>query len=509
MARTIETIGVVGAGAMGMGIAQIAAQAGLTTFLHDNRDGAATAAVAAIGQTLNGLAAKGKLRQDEAEAAAARLVPAGDLTALAGCDLVVEAIVEDLAAKRTLLEQLEAIVAQDCILATNTSSLSVTAIAASCRDQWRVAGLHFFNPVPLMRVVEVVRGSHTDSVVIEELLRLAQRLGHRGVETKDTPGFIVNHAGRAYGTEALRMAEEGIADFDVIDRILRDGVGFRMGPFELFDLTALDVSHPAMEAIFTQFYNDPRYRPSYIGRQRLAAGRVGRKVGSGFYDYVDGKRVANATPETPITAVPLLPVWLDPAQARDNEPVSALLKQLGATIEQGLRPSADALCVLSPLGEDAATAAVRAAVDPRRTVCIDMLMGLDRHRTLMVTSVTSAGIIDAARYLFGRDGVTVSVIRDSLGFVAQRVMAMVVNTGCEIAQQQIASPADIDDAVRLGLGYPLGPLAWGDKLGPQLILTILERIHAISGDPRYRPSAWLRRRAQLGLSLSWPEPSVI
>jgi 3-hydroxybutyryl-CoA dehydrogenase len=508
MAKTIDTIGVVGAGAMGMGIAQIAAQAGMRTLLHDHRDGAATAAVAAIGQTFAGLVAKGKLRADAAETATARLEAAGDLTALAGCDLVVEAIVEDLAAKRRLLEQLETLVAQECILATNTSSLSVTAIAAGCRHPHRVAGLHFFNPVPLMRVVEVVRGAHTDQQVVQDLLLLAQHLGHRGVETKDTPGFIVNHAGRAYGTEALRMAEEGIASFDVIDRVLRESAGFRMGPFELFDLTALDVSHPAMEAIFAQFYNDPRYRPSYIARQRLTAGRVGRKVGGGFYDYVDGKRVATGSIVPPSTPMSLPSIWVADAHLDCSSSLVTLLRKLGATIEELPMPSASALCILSPLGDDAATAVVRAGVDPRHTVCVDMLPGLDRHRTLMVTSATSGEMIDAARHLFGRDGVGVSVIRDSLGFVAQRVLAMVVNTACEIAQQQIATPQDIDDAVRLGLAYPSGPLAWGDQLGAGRILHILERIHAISGDPRYRPSAWLRRRAQLGLPLSWPEPSI-
>jgi 3-hydroxybutyryl-CoA dehydrogenase len=185
-----------------------------------------------------------------------------------------------------------------------------------------------------------------------------------------------------------------------------------------------------------------------------------------------------------------------------------LLQQLGAIVEEGDRPSASALCLLSPLGDDGATSAVRAGVDPRRTVCIDLFTDLHRHRTLMVTPATDADMIAAARTLFGGDGVGVSVIRDSLGFVAQRALAMVVNTACEIAQQQIATPADIDSAVQLGLGYPMGPLAWGDSLGAGRIFTILDRIYAISGDPRYRPSAWLRRRAQLGLSLSWPEPSV-
>jgi 3-hydroxybutyryl-CoA dehydrogenase len=508
MTRIIATVGVVGAGEMGKGIAQIAAQAGLKVFLLDNREGAASAAVTALGELFGTLVAKGKLPSEAAEAARALLVPVRDLTALGECDLVVEAIVEDLSAKRTLLQQLEDVVSENCILATNTSSLSVTAIAAACRHPLRVAGLHFFNPVPLMRVVEVIGGSHTDEHVVEALLILSERLGHRGVRAKDTPGFIVNHAGRAYGTEALRMAEEGIASFDVIDRILREGVGLRMGPFELFDLTALDVSHPAMEAIYAQFYNDPRYRPSYISRQRLAAGLTGRKAGSGFYDYVGGKRVASSDePPLPFSG-PVPPIWLEPRSDDEDGSLRVLLQQLGAIVEEGDRPSASALCLLSPLGDDGATSAVRAGVDPRRTVCIDLFTDLHRHRTLMVTPATDADMIAAARTLFGGDGVGVSVIRDSLGFVAQRALAMVVNTACEIAQQQIATPADIDSAVQLGLGYPMGPLAWGDSLGAGRIFTILDRIYAISGDPRYRPSAWLRRRAQLGLSLSWPEPSV-
>jgi 3-hydroxybutyryl-CoA dehydrogenase len=227
---------------------------------------------------------------DAAAACKARLQPAADVQGLAACDLVVEAIVERLDVKQALFRELEAAVGPDCVLATNTSSLSVTAIAAGLERPQRFAGYHFFNPVPLMKVVEVIAGLKTDAAVCEGLATYARQMGHTPVQAQDTPGFIVNHAGRGYGTEALRIVGEGVADFATIDRILRDQVGFRLGPFELMDLTALDVSHPVMESIYRQYYEEPRYRPSVITAQRLAAGMVGRKSGEGFYRYLEARR---------------------------------------------------------------------------------------------------------------------------------------------------------------------------------------------------------------------------
>ena len=187
--------------------------------------------------------------------------------------------------KQKLFAELEGVVQADCVLVTNTSSLSVTAIAAALKRPAQFAGYHFFNPVPLMKVVEVIAGLKTDPAVCVQLTAFAKAMGHTPVQAQDTPGFIVNHAGRGYGTEALRIVNEGVADFATIDRILRDQVGFKLGPFELFDLTALDVSHPVMESIYNQYYQEPRYRPSVITAQRLAGGVVGKKVGEGFYKY--------------------------------------------------------------------------------------------------------------------------------------------------------------------------------------------------------------------------------
>jgi len=276
-------IGVIGAGAMGRGIAQLFASSGQQVQLFDTRAEAIDDALQFNRNLLQRAQAKGKMTEAELEATIARMQPAQKLEDLKDCDLVIEAIVELLEVKQKLFADLEAIVREDCVLATNTSSLSVTRIASSAKHPGRVAGFHFFNPVPLMKIVEVVRGERTDERVIEGLVELANTAGHFPAITPDTPGFLVNHAGRAFGTEALRILSEGVATPSQIDRILRDGPGFRMGPFELFDLTGLDVSHAVMESVYEQFYHDPRYTPSFIAAQRVAAGLLGRKTGQGFY----------------------------------------------------------------------------------------------------------------------------------------------------------------------------------------------------------------------------------
>ncbi|KAB0743529.1 3-hydroxyacyl-CoA dehydrogenase, partial [Pseudomonas aeruginosa] len=379
----IRCIAVVGTGAMGTGIAQIAAQAGLTVWLFDSRAEAAAEARQRLRQTFQSLCGKGKLGAADAEAAQDRLRVAERLEQLADCELVVEAIIERLEAKQDLLRRLEAIVAPETILASNTSSLSITAIAAACERPQRVAGLHFFNPVPLMRVVEVVDGLAGAPEVGDALLALATRLGHRGVRAKDTPGFIVNHAGRAYGTEALRILGEGVAECAEIDRVLREGAGFRMGPFELLDLTGLDVSHPVMESIYQQYYQEPRYRPHPLTRQLLAAGHLGRKSGQGFYRYVDGQPQDKPGPQPVPRVAALPPVWLGCESEADRRTLAELLRRLGAEPETGERPSAAALCLLAAWGEDLSSAVQRFACPAERSVGIDLLCDLERRRCLM------------------------------------------------------------------------------------------------------------------------------
>jgi 3-hydroxybutyryl-CoA dehydrogenase len=498
-------IGVVGTGAMGRGIAQIAAQAGSTVYLHDSQPGAAEAARDHLHQQWLRMADKGRIDAGQPQLWRDKLVPVASLGELAPCTLVVEAIVERLDAKRELLLQLESIVAPDAVLASNTSSLSITAVAATLARPERVAGFHFFNPVPLMKVVEVVAGLRTGAAVCERLARYARAMGHTPVMAQDTPGFIVNHAGRGYGTEALRIVSEGVADFATVDRILRDQVGFKLGPFELLDLTGLDVSHPVMESIYHQFYDEPRFRPSAIAAQRLAGGLLGRKSGEGFYRYVDGTAQVPPEPAAPVVAE-MPPVWVSTRAARRAE-LYQLLKDLGARIETGTSPSAQALTLVAPLGFDVTTVAVVERLDPARTVGIDMLIddAATRRRVLATNPATREDMAAAAHALFARDGKAVSVIRDSGGFVTQRVVATIVNIASDICQQRICTPADLETAVTLGLGYPLGPLAMGDRWGPTNVLEVLFNMQTVYGDTRYRPSPWLRRRGAIGLSLTHPE----
>ncbi|CAM3628804.1 3-hydroxyacyl-CoA dehydrogenase [Polaromonas hydrogenivorans] len=500
-----KTVGIVGTGAMGRGIAQIAVQAGSIVKLMDAQAGAAEKAHQALCSQWDKLVEKGRIGADAADSHKARLRVAGTLADLSDCDLVIEAIVERLDIKKALFAQLEAIVSAQAVLASNTSSLSVTAIAAALKHPERFAGYHFFNPVPLMKVVEIIAGLKTGADTCHGLSQYARQMGHTPVQAQDTPGFIVNHAGRGYGTEALRIVSEGIADFATIDRILRDQAGFKLGPFELMDLTGLDVSHPVMESIYHQYYEEDRYRPSVITAQRLAGGLLGRKTGEGFYRHDGG--VAQVPGEAPVPVVAEMPpVWVSPRAARRSE-LLQLLKNLGAHIETGPSPSPQALTLVAPLGFDITTVAVVERLDPARTVGIDMMIddAATKRRVLATNPATRSDMRDAAHALFARDGKAVSVIRDSGGFVTQRVVATIVNIASDICQQGICSPKDLETAVTLGLGYPMGPLAMGDRYGPTNVLEVLFNMQTVYGDQRYRPSPWLRRRGAIGLSLMHEE----
>jgi 3-hydroxybutyryl-CoA dehydrogenase len=496
-----KKVGVIGTGVMGRGIVQVLAQAGSSVIAYDMNPGQAQSARdQAIGM-IEKLAAKGKIAAQLAASAPQRISIAMDLGDLADCSLVVEAVAEDLEIKRTLFRQLEEIVSSDCVLATNTSSLPVTAIAAGCDRPERVAGFHFFNPVPLMKVVEVIPGLRTDPQVTARLTAYAEAFGHRAVATADTPGFLVNHAGRGLTTEGLRIVQEQIAEPRVVDRILEDAAGFRLGPFALLDLTGLDVSSKVFHLIYDGFLQEPRFRPSPLAELRVAAGLYGRKSGEGFYRYREGTREPFHD-EVPHVFGSAPAIWLGGVDAPFHEEMTALFSGSQFTIDDGISPAPDSAVILAPVGHDLTHECFEKNVDPARALGIDPLFGSDDEGriTLMACPATRHAIRDAVHAGLARNR-PVSVIADSPGFVCQRVVAMIVNIACDIAQQAIATPRDIDDAVRLGLGYPQGPLSWGDALGPATILTILERLHSFYGDPRYRPSPWLTRRARLGLSL--------
>lgn len=489
--RSDLTAGVAGAGTMGRGIAQVLAQCGARTLLFDAQPGAAEKAQASIGDALRRMAEKGRLA--DPQAVLGRIEVVSSLEAFAPCHLVIEAIVEDLAAKRSLFSALEKIVPEDCILASNTSSLSVTAMAAACRHPGRVAGYHFFNPVPVMKIVEVVDGVLTEPGVGEALAALAKRFGHAPVRCQDTPGFVVNHAGRAFVPEALRILSEGVADPATIDRILVDAAGFRLGPFGLMDLVGLDVNHAVMKSMYRQYFEEPKYKPSFLAEPRVAAGLLGRKSGRGWFEYAPDMKLP---PEPPAPRAKPASAWAVPA-------LRELLSSLGMKIADS--PDRADVCFVAPLGRDATAAALENKLDPARTVAVDPLFGFAKRRTLMVNPLTNKEAREQAHALLASDGVPVSVIRDSPGFVAQRVVAHIVNVGCDIAQMRIATPEDLDRAVTLGLGYPKGPLALGDAVGPKRILEVLTAMHDLYQEPRYRPSPWLRRRAALGISLTTPE----
>ena len=486
--------GVAGSGTMGRGIVQVLAQCGVRTLVFDAKRGAAQAAKDAIGKSLAALVQKGRVQQPDADAALARIEIVDSLAALKPCHVVVEAIVELIAPKQELFQALEKIVADTCILASNTSSLSVTAMASACAKPGRVVGYHFFNPVPVMKIVEVVDGELTEPWVGDAMVALAKRYGHKPVRCKDTPGFIVNHAGRGFVPESLRVLQEGVADFATIDRILVDACGFRIGPFGLLDLVGLDIAHGVMKSMHGQYYGEPKYQPSFLSDPRVAAGLLGRKTGRGWYKYgKDG--IAERIPEIPAPSAKPVSVWCVP-ELKDF--ISKFTR-----IEA--KPTPDSICLVAPLGHDATSTALQLNLKADNTVAIDPLFGFAKRRTLMTTPVTRPEARDAAHALLASDGVPVSVIRDSAGFVAQRVVAHIVNVGCDIAQQRIASPEDLDSAVMLGLGYPKGPLGMGDAAGAAKILAVLEAMHAFYQEPRYRPSPWLKRRAQLGVSLTSKE----
>ena len=501
--RADLVIGIVGTGAMGRGIMQVAAQGGLSVVAYDAKAGAAEAARAGIAQALGRLVDKGSLSRADAEAAISRITVAKELAEVARAHVVIEAIVEQLDVKQALFATLDGMAAPDAILASNTSSLSITAIAARCRAPERVAGMHFFNPVPMMKLVEVIPGLKTAPWVTEALMVIGRRMAREPVLCADSPGFIVNHVGRAYVPEAARIVAEGIAEPVEVDRIMTGAVGMRMGPFTLLDLVGADVSVAVMESLWSQFYCEPMYATQPILRQRVEAGLYGQKTGAGWYAYADGKR--QEPPPRPAPAARPRSVWVSRREEAAAAAARGLLAKLGARLEEGGTPSPEALCIVTPTCRDCTTEIVQQGLDRRRAVALDTMFNFDKHRTLMVAPGVDPTMRDAAHGLLGADGAGVSVINDSPGFVAPRIVAHIINIGCQVAQRGIATPADIDKGAKLGLSYPYGPLEWGDRLGPSWVLPMLEQLERFYCEPRYRPSPWLRRRASLSLPLTTPE----
>ncbi len=501
-------VAVIGMGTMGRGIAQVSAAGGMQVIAFDEKPGAAQAAKDFIGRMLDRQADKGQIPAEEAKAAAERITVAASLAEIAKADVVIEAIFERLDIKQDIFEKLDAITPPTTILASNTSSLPVTAIAARTKHPARCAGMHFFNPVPLMRLVEVIPGLKTEKWVTDALMAIGRRMTREPVLCIDSPGFLVNHIGRGMGPECQRILVENIATFDEIDRIMTGAPGFRMGPFTLADLVGIDVGSAAMESMYEQFYHEPQYTPSPLTALRAAGGLYGQKTGQGWYSYSDGRKVE--PPVRPVPSVGAGSVWVRPSDhnAELQAPFLDYLKSTGVEIETGAQPSETALIVLTPIGYDLTTAVAELKYDAARAVAVDVLFGLKGPRTVMVSPATDRKYRDRAHALMAADGQPVIVINDSPGFVAQRAVAALINVGCNIAQRGVGVPDDIDKGAKLGLGYPFGPIEWGDQIGGKRVLFILERLHAFYQEPRYRPSPWLKRRVMLGLPLSAPEGAL-
>lgn len=492
-------IGVCGAGAMGRGIVQVAAAGGVNVRVFDINKEQLKDAVNFIDNMLGRAVEKGRMEADAHKVAINRIQMIDSMEGFRECDIVIEAATENLDIKKKIFEEIEKNVRDETIIATNTSSLSVTTIASACEKPERIAGFHFFNPVPLMRLVEVIDGVLTLPEVGDQLMVLGARMTREPVRLKDAPGFLVNQVGRGYNVETQHLQAECVGEFADLDRILRDGAGFRMGPFELMDLTGLDVTHPASELIYRQFFDEPRYRPSTVMQSRMEAGILGRKTGRGYYRYEDGKKVepdAKPAPEYDGRSV-----WISKAEPDGHTALSEIVDKCGGQIDNGDTPSPVSLILVTPVGQEVTQAAIEQGLDATRTLGVDYLIGLSTHRTVVTNPATKSEYRDSAHGLLTADDVGATVVRDCPAFVCQRVLSTICNIGCQIAQLGTAEPDDIDKAVVLGLNYPSGPLTFGETLGAKNVLRILEGLYASYGDPRYRPSPWLRRRALLGLSL--------
>jgi 3-hydroxybutyryl-CoA dehydrogenase len=496
-------VAVIGAGAMGSGIAQIAAQAGHRVLLHDARADAAANAQRSVATTLAALAAKGKLSTEAAQAAAARIVPVARIAELREAALVVEAIVEDLAAKRALFTELEGVVPDSTILATNTSSLSVTALAAGLRVPRRVVGMHFFNPAPILPLVEVVSGLGTSRDVAGAIHATALEWGKTPVHASSTPGFIVNRCARPFYAEGLRLLAERAADCATIDAVMREAGGFRMGPFELMDLIGHDVNFAVTRSVWEAYFNDPRFLPSVLQRELVDAGWLGRKSGRGFYDHTPGAQVPPASSEARRDPPRRVSIHGDLGPARA---LVARWRAAGVSIDEhdtlqafpdGVIATAGAWLALT----DGRTATSRAlASGAHRLVLFDLALDYAQCKRLAVACADSCDA-DAASAAIGAlqaAGVAVSRLDDVAGLAVMRTVAMLANEAADAVTQGVATPPDLDLAMQKGVNYPRGPLAWGDTLGAARVREVLQHLAAHYGEDRYRTSPLIARRAAIG-----------
>ncbi|MEV5006112.1 MULTISPECIES: 3-hydroxyacyl-CoA dehydrogenase [unclassified Streptomyces] len=485
-------VAVVGTGTMGQGIAQVALVAGHTVRLYDAVPGRAREAAAEIGARLDRLVEKDRLTGAERDAARARLLAADALTELADCALVVEAVLERLDVKQELLKELEGVVGDDCLLATNTSSLSVTAVGGALRVPGRLVGLHFFNPAPLMPLVEVVSGFATDVTSATRAYEMARAWGKTPVACADTPGFIVNRIARPFYAEAFAVYESQGADPATIDAVLRESGGFRMGAFELTDLIGQDVNESVTHSVWQSFFQDVRFTPSLAQRRLVESGRHGRKSGQGWYDYREGAE--RPEPHTAEREAPPAYVVAEGGLGPASD-LLALIREAGIQVREEDEDHGTRLVL--PSGGQLVLADGQTSVEFRDVVYFDLALDY-RGATRIALSAsrdTSPRTVAEATGLFQALGKKVSVIGDVPGMIVARTVARIVDLAHDAVAKGAATEEDIDTAMRLGVNYPLGPFEWSRRLGGSWACSVLDNLHECDPSGRYAPSLALYRHA--------------
>ena len=491
-------VAVIGAGTMGAGIALVAASAGHRVYIYDAQPGAAERAIQRLSTDLSRLVARGKMADDVKDARLSRLHAAADIDALATAGLVIEAIVENPEIKARLFTDIEARVDAAAILATNTSSLSITALSARLRNPKRLVGMHFFNPAPILPLVEVVSGTLTDPDVARVTYETAKAWGKIPVHCRSTPGFIVNRVARPFYGEALQLLSEGAADPATLDAVMRDCGGFRMGPFELMDLIGHDVNYAVTASVYDAMYQDPRYRPSLIQKDLVDAGLLGRKAGRGFYDYgenADRPAPHQADPQTPPASIEMV------GDLGAADALIELAHENGINVNRKSDEQKHSPAIL--IGEvvlmptKGFSATEHTAREGRPTILFDLC--LDYRSSPRIALALPAGMLpkEAAAVIgfFQKLGKSVSILDDAPGLVVMRTVAMLINEAVDAVHQRIATVSDVDVAMLKGVNYPVGPLAWANRIGPDRVTAVLSNLQESYGDDRYRVSPLLRRHA--------------
>jgi 3-hydroxybutyryl-CoA dehydrogenase len=508
-----QTIGVLGAGTMGSGIAQLAARAGARTLLHDPIPEALERGVKRAAEGLSKEAAKGRLSAEEATAAAARLEAVSSIEAFAPCELVIEAAPERLELKNELYERLSQVVGEECVLATNTSSLPVTAIAAAASHPERVVGMHFFNPAPAMRLVEVIAGMRSGEAALALATATGEAMGKTVIRASDGPGFLVNRCNRPFGLEALRLLQERIADVQTIDRIVRLEGRFRMGPFELSDLVGVDTGFDVSRSFYELGFGEPRWRPSPIQARMVAAGLHGRKSGHGYYDYSGDAPHRPEDPEPPAPqSAPsdgegLVVVICGEGVLAGELRAAATAAGYEVRGPQDAQRELPALIVECGVGAEGETA----RGGPRVVLCDSgSLAALDPGGPSVGFHVlppfAEAGLVELTRgehsspaaasraeRFFATLGKHTAWVGDAPGLVLGRIVCQVINESAFALGEGVGSASDIDTGMTLGLNHPRGPLEWADRIGLDHVLRVLQALCDEYREERYRPAPALRR----------------